>query len=57
MGIALGGTDKNRLTKIFTDLAEGGKIKMPLAEQSWGTDVGGLTDKFGINWMVNIDKA
>jgi len=39
------------------DLAEGGKIKMPLAEQSPGTAVGWLTDKFGINWMVSIDKA
>jgi uncharacterized glyoxalase superfamily protein PhnB len=30
---------------------------MPLAEQSGGADVGWLTDKFGINWMVSIDKA
>ena len=36
MAIALGGTDKDRLTKIFTDLAEGGTIKMPLAEQPPG---------------------
>jgi PhnB protein len=55
--IALGGTDKDRLTKIFTNLAEGGKIKMSLAEQSPGAAVGWLADKFGINWMVSIDKA
>jgi PhnB protein len=55
MGIALGGTDKGRLTKIFNDLAEAGKSKMPLAEQSGGA-VGWLTDKFGINWMVSIEK-
>lgn len=57
IGIALGGTDKNRLTKIFNDLAEGGKIKMPLSEQSGGAEVGWLTDKFGFNWMVSINKA
>ncbi len=57
MAIALGGTDKGRLTIIFNDLAEGGKIKGPLAAQPWGADVGWLTDKFGIDWMVNIDKA
>jgi PhnB protein len=57
MGIALSGTDKDQLTKIFNDLAEGGKIKMPPAEQPWGAEVGWLTDKFGMNWMVTIDKA
>ncbi len=57
MAIALGGTDKGRLTKIFNDLAEGGRIKMPLAAQPSGPAVGWLTDKFGINWMVSIDKA
>lgn len=56
MAIALGGTDKDRLTVIFNELAEGGKIKMPLARQPWGADVGWLADKFGINWTVNIDK-
>ncbi len=57
MAIALGGTDKGRLTKIFNGLAEGGTIKMPLSSQPWGADVGWLTDKFGINWMVSIDEA
>ena len=57
MAMAVGGTDKKRLTKIFSDLAEGGKIKQPLAAQSWGGDVGWLTDRFGINWMVSIEKA
>ena len=57
MAIALGGTDKGRLTKIFNDLAEGGKIQMPLAKQSWGGVVGWLKDRFGISWTVNIDQA
>lgn len=57
MALALGGTDKDRLTAIFNSLAEGGKIKMPLTEQPWGNQVGWLADKFGINWMVTIDKA
>src|SRR2546423_776113 len=38
VAIALGGTDRDRLTKIFNDLAEGGKNKMPPAEQPWGAD-------------------
>jgi PhnB protein len=57
MAIALGGTDKDRLTKLFNGLAEGGKIQMPLAKQPWGAEVGWFTDKFGISWTVNVDKA
>jgi PhnB protein len=57
MAIALGGTDKGRLSKIFDDLAEGGRIQMPLGKQPWGTEVGWLTDQFGINWTVNINQA
>jgi PhnB protein len=57
MAISLSGTDRGRLSKIFTDLAEGGRIQGPLAKQSWGAEVGWLKDKFGINWTVNIDKA
>ena len=51
VAIALNGTDKGRLTKSFNHLAEGGTIKMPLTEQCY------LLDKFGINWVVSIDKA
>ncbi len=57
MAIALSGTDKDRVTKIFNDLAAGGQMKGPLAKQPWGADVGWLMDKFGISWMVSIDKA
>jgi PhnB protein len=56
VALALGGADKARLTKIFHDLAEGGQTKMPLTQQS-GVEVGYLLDKFGINWVVSIEKA
>jgi len=57
MAIALNGTDKGRITKTFSDLAAGGKIKGPLTAQPGGAEVGYLLDKFGINWVVTIDKA
>lgn len=38
---------------IFQKLAEGGKINMPLEKAFWGASFGMLTDKFGIQWMVN----
>lgn len=57
MAIALAGPDKDRLTKVFNALAEGGRVKGRLSSQPWGAEVGWLTDKFGIDWMINIDKA
>jgi PhnB protein len=57
LAIALGGTDRDRLTRAFDGLAEGGTIKMPLRPQPWGADVGWLMDRFGINWMVSIEPA
>jgi PhnB protein len=57
MAIALGGTDRDRLTRIFNELAAGGRIKGPLTEQPWGATVGWLTDQFGMDWMVSIEKA
>jgi PhnB protein len=57
MAVALGGTDKARLARIFEELAEGGRIQMPLTTQPSGADVGWLRDRFGINWTVTIDRA
>jgi PhnB protein len=57
MAIALTGSDRVRLTEIFNDLADGGKIKGPPTKQSGGGEVGLLVDKFGLNWMVSIDTA
>jgi len=37
--------------------ADGGRIKGPLTEQPGGAQVGYVMDKFGINWVVSIEKA
>ena len=39
--------------RIFSALSEGGSITMPIADQFWGDYFGSLTDRFGVNWMVN----
>ena len=39
--------------KLFNGLAEGGKVGMPMEKMFWGAYFGQLTDKFGIQWMVN----
>ncbi|MBT8386051.1 MAG: VOC family protein [Ignavibacteria bacterium] len=41
--------------RIFNALADGGKITMAMNETFWESYFGMLTDKFGINWMVNCE--
>ncbi|HEV3309000.1 MAG TPA: VOC family protein [Chloroflexota bacterium] len=55
MAIALSGKDRDRLARAFSGLSDGGTVKMPLAKQSWGGDLGIVLDRFGINWMVSIE--
>lgn len=57
MAIFLSGTDKARLAKVFDALADGGYAKMRLTEQPGGTAVGWLADRFGISWMISVEKA
>lgn len=43
--------------RLFNALAEGGSIGMPLQDMFWGAYFGSLTDRFGIQWMVNCMAA
>ena len=40
--------------RVFTALAEGGKVTMGLMKTFWTSSFGMLTDKFGVPWMVNV---
>ncbi len=46
---------KEDADKIFAGLSSGGNVTMPMADAFWGSYFGMLTDKFGINWMLNVD--
>jgi len=39
--------------RIFHDLAEGGRVVMPLEKTFWAARFGMLVDRFGIPWMIN----
>jgi PhnB protein len=52
--LCLGGTNEEKLTAIYNKLSEGGDARMPLKKEFWGDTFGALTDKFGVDWMVNI---
>ncbi len=46
---------KAEAEKLFKGLSAGGKVTQPLQDAFWGAYFGMLTDKFGIQWMVNYD--
>ena len=56
ISLAIGGNDVAAAEGMFDKLSEGGTVTMPMQETFWAERFGMLTDKFGINWMFNIDK-
>ena len=55
ISMSLSGGDEAELSGYFEKLAAGGAVAMPLEKAPWGDTFGMCTDKFGINWMVNIN--
>jgi PhnB protein len=51
--ISIHPTSKEEADRLFQALAQGGSVTMPLQDQFWGDYYGALTDRFGIQWMVN----
>lgn len=49
--------DEAGMKAIFEKLADGGKVRMPLSKQFWGDTFGMLTDKYGVDWMMNIGDS
>jgi PhnB protein len=54
ISMSLGGDNEAELKSYFQKLSAGGTVSMPLEKAVWGDSFGMCTDKFGINWMVNI---
>ena len=45
--------DRDETERLFGHLAEGGVVTTPLGIQPWGDYYGKLTDRFGVQWMLN----
>ena len=52
--MTLNGDNEEELRGYWQKLSEGAAIELPLETAPWGDTFGMLTDKFGIQWMVNI---
>lgn len=54
ISMSLSGEDEALLRGYWEKLSNGAMITLPLEKAPWGDTFGMLTDKFGVNWMVNI---
>ena len=45
--------DRVQTQELFNRLAAGATITTPLGMQPWGDYYGKLTDRFGVQWMLN----
>jgi len=43
--------------KIFSGLAAGGRVDMPMQKTFWSPYFGMLKDKFGVNWMIDLSNC
>lgn len=51
--LCIAAQSKEEAESIFNGLSAGGKVEMPLDTGGpWGTHLGVLRDKYGIEWMV-----
>lgn len=53
INLSLEAESKEEAEKLFKGLSQAGKVTMPLGDTFWGAHFGMVTDKFGIQWMVN----
>ena len=56
ISISLSGDDV-ALRGYFMQLADGGTVTMPLEKQVWGDEFGMCTDRFGVEWLVNVSPS
>jgi len=57
VSLSLGGTDEARMREIFDALSAGGKMFSALKKEAWGDLFGSFTDKYGVEWMMNIGDS
>jgi PhnB protein len=57
MSMSLSGDDEKELSGYYKKLSAGGTVVMPLEKAPWGDTFGMVTDRFGVQWMVNISPA
>lgn len=55
--ISLEPDSKDEANRLFEALSKNGKVTMPLQDMFWGAYYGSCTDKYGVQWMINVPNA
>lgn len=55
--IVLSPDDAAEAKRLFDALSPGGTTQMPLQPTEWAEQYGIVTDRFGVQWMVNYEDA
>ena len=48
--------DVGQAERLFTALAKGGQVQMPLGKTFFSPCFGMVADRFGVGWMVNVPQ-
>ena len=54
--ISYSAASKADADRVFAALLAGGNVSTPMQDTFWGSYFGQGTDKYGIEWMVNVDQ-
>lgn len=56
VSISVSGEDEASLRAYWDKLVEGSTIQAPFETAPWGDTFGMLVDKYGVRWMINVNK-
>jgi PhnB protein len=54
--LSITGANEAEVDRLFSALAEGGEVQMPLMKTFWSPRFGMVTDQFGVAWMVSVAR-
>lgn len=50
--ISVSAGSKEEADRLFSELSADGEVTMAMGDTFWGSYFGSLTDRFGVNWMI-----
>lgn len=57
VSLAIGAASASEAERLFAALADGGQVQMPMAETFFAERFGMVADRFGVSWMVIVQKV